>query len=374
MTYLNSIEIGAAGQKTLPKEAYCSPEIFEREQTQIFEQTWLCVCRAAEIAEAGSYRLRQIGAESLIIVRDSDSRVHAHFNVCRHRGTRLCLAESGTLARTIQCPYHAWTYDLDGRLVGVPDEKQLREFCREDYRLRSAETYEWEGFVWIHLAEGPLPFPQHINTLQGKFAAWNLPQLSSLGSRVYDVAANWKLIVQNYSECYHCSVIHPALVKFTPPKSGGNDLVAGPFLGGFMDVTQPGGSLTSSGRACGIPLGPLSPTEMQRVYYYVIFPNMLLSLHHDYAMVHTLWPISVDRTRVECEWLFHPKTEKNAQFDPTEGIEFWDKTNREDWHVCQLTQLGVSSSRYQPGPYSDREAMVAAFDRHYLATMSTNQK
>ena len=136
-----------------------------------------------------------------------------------------------------------------------------------------------------------------------------------------------------------------------------------------MDVSREGGSLTTSGGACGLPVGPLDRDDLQRVYYYVLFPNVLLSLHHDYVMCHTLWPVSPERTRIECEWLFHPDTVKRPEFNPREGVEFWDQVNREDWHVSELTQLGVASSRYEPGPYSDREAMSAAFDREYLRAM-----
>jgi Rieske 2Fe-2S family protein len=156
----------------------------------------------------------------------------------------------------------------------------------------------------------------------------------------------------------------------SPPKSGGNDLIEGPFLGGFLEVNELGGSLTDSGRACGVSVGSFSAKELQQAWFYVLFPQMLLSLHHDYVMVHTLWPQSPGLTRIECEWLFHPDSIGNDKWNPEDGISFWDKTNREDWHVSELTQMGVASSRYQPGPYSNREAMSAAFDREYLRAMN----
>lgn len=368
-TFRNSTELGVQGQKTLPARAYLDPALFADEQQRIFARHWLCVARSTDVGEPGSYIVRSVAGESLIVLRDQEGTVRAHFNVCRHRGTRLCQNEQGRFSRTIQCPYHAWTYGLDGCLVGVPDERQLDGFSRGEFGLHPAGCGEWEGFVWVNVASRPEPLEQFLAPLQGKFADWNPAGLVRLGQRTYDVAANWKLIVQNYSECYHCPVIHPALVRLSPPTSGGNDLVEGPFLGGFMDVSAPGGSLTCSGRSCGATVGPLNEADRQRVYYYVLFPNLLLSLHHDYVMAHTLWPDGPGRTRIECQWLFHPDSRDTSRWNPEDGIEFWDQTNREDWHVSELTQLGVASSRYEPGPYSNREAMAAAFDRHWMEVM-----
>jgi Rieske 2Fe-2S family protein len=185
------------------------------------------------------------------------------------------------------------------------------------------------------------------------------------------VRANWKLLFQNYSECYHCSPVHPSLVKLSPPTSGENDLVEGPFLGGFMTILLEDGSLTLSGGSCGLPVAAdLPEAARQRVYYYSLFPNMLLSLHHDYVMVHTFRPVAPDRTLITCEFLFNAGSLDNAAFDPDDGVKFWDQVNREDWHICEQTQLGVSSRAYRPGPYSRRESLSAAFDRHYREVVS----
>jgi Rieske 2Fe-2S family protein len=191
----------------------------------------------------------------------------------------------------------------------------------------------------------------------------------------YDVAANWKLIFENYNECYHCGPVHPALVKLSPADSGANDLTSGPFLGGYMVVSnghESGGSMSMSGKNCAIAVADLPEEDLRRVYYYTLFPNMLLSLHPDYVMVHTIWPQSTERTLVECEWLFHPDAASHPGFDPDDGVAFWDKTNREDWHICEQSHLGVVSRAYTPGPYSPREAISAAFDLEYRRALGLN--
>ncbi len=367
--FINSVDLGVRGQRTLPAAAYLDRRVFEAEQRQIFQNRWMCIGRTSEVPVPGSFRTMQIGNESLIAMRDTTGKLRVYFNLCRHRGTRLLTEPRGNRSKTIQCPYHAWTYDLQGNLIGVPDEKSMCNFDRREFGLHQVAVEEWEGFFWINLSTDPSPFELTFEQVLTKFTPWNLPSLVEFDRREYLVRANWKLIVQNYSECYHCAPVHPALVKWSSPTSGGNDLTEGDFLGGYMVIDRPGGSLTTSGRSCGATVGNLLPEDLQRVYYYVLFPNMFLSLHHDYVMVHLLWPIDVDQTKIECCWLVHPDSLNSNEWHPSEGVEFWDQTNREDWQVSELTQLGVASSRYIPGPYSDREAMTAAFDRTYIRAM-----
>ena len=204
--------------------------------------------------------------------------------------------------------------------------------------------------------------------LAGKFSHWNLPQLRSAKRIEYDVRANWKLIFENYSECYHCPGVHPMLSRVSPYDSAENDLCEGPFLGGFMSITK-GASLTMSGNVCALPVGDIKAEDHHRVFYYSIFPNMLLSMHPDYVMVHQVWPQSPDRTLILCDWFFHPEAFARNDFQPNDAIEFWDVTNKQDWHVCELSQQGIASTAYQPGPYSPRESIPAAWDREYLRQM-----
>ena len=362
--FRKTTETFAAGARTLPQRYFTGPEVFAEEQAKIFAQQWVLVGHESELAHPGDFRLATVAAESLIVLRDQHLSVRAFYNVCRHRGTRLCEAATGRM-RGIQCPYHAWTYALDGRLTGAPHMDEAPDFEKSDYSLHAVHLALWEGFIFVNLAEKPLPAAEWFAPLAGKFSHWILPQLRSARRIVYDVSANWKLICQNYSECYHCPGVHPELSKVSPYDSAENDLSAGPFLGGFMAIAK-GASLTISGEACALPVGDIRAEDHARVFYYSIFPNFLLSLHPDYVMVHQLWPQSPGQTLIQCDWYFHPDAFARPDFRPDDAVEFWDRTNKQDWHVCELSQQGIASRAYQPGPYSPRESIPAAWDREYL--------
>jgi Rieske 2Fe-2S family protein len=359
-TFRKTKDTFTTGVKTLPQRYFVSSDIFAAEKERIFARQWILVGHQSELAKAGDYILADVAGESIIIVRDKTGETHAFYNVCRHRGSRLCEDRAGHLS-AIQCPYHAWTYSLDGELLSAP--QMHASFDKSQYSLQSANLGLWAGFLFVNLATNPTPLEEFFAPLAGKFN--NLSILRSAKQIEYDIQANWKLIFENYSECYHCAGVHPELTRLSPADSAENDLCEGPFLGGFMKVTE-GRSLTNSGTSCALTIDKTNPN---RVFYYSIFPNMLLSLHPDYVMVHELRPKSPDRTLIRCNWLFHPDAFKADTFDPRDATEFWDTVNRQDWHVCELSQQGISSRAYQPGPYSLRESIPAAWDRFYLQQM-----
>ncbi len=368
-TFLHSTETYVQGSLTLPRPYFVSDHVFAQEQERIFSRYWLCIGRAEQIPNPGDYFLYNIGDESLIIIRDRDNQIHAFYNVCRHRGARICQEAAGHLPGSIQCPYHAWTFDLQGNLIGAPNMDRVEGFRKQDYPLHRAALHEWEGFLFLNLSPAPPSFEQFFAPLMNKFTAWQLGRLRSVRRIEYHVRANWKLIVQNYSECNHCSPVHPELVKKSPPNSGHNDLTEGPFLGGYMELRHEVGSMTLSGQISAPPIPTVAGPDLDRVYYYSIFPNMLLSLHPDYVMYHTLTPLSPAATLVTCDWLFHPDAYTHPRFRPEDAIEFWDLTNRQDWHVCEISQQGVASRVYAPSPYAPNESIPAAFDREYLRAM-----
>jgi Rieske 2Fe-2S family protein len=369
-TFVKRTDVELLGARTLPGRYFTSPDLFAEEMDKIFRERWVCVGREEQVARPGDYFVQEVAGESIIIVRDRGGNIRAYYNVCRHRGTRLCEEHQGQFSETIQCPYHAWTWTLEGKLIGAPSADTIENFNKSDWPLNTVHTAQWDGFIFINLSEDPEPFEQAYAPMLERVARFNMGGLKA-GRRInYDLKCNWKLIVQNYSECYHCPLVHPALVKVSPPTSGENDLVKGPFLGGFMDIVDEADSLTMSGQVCGLPVGEnLEPEDHKRVWYYSLFPNVLLSLHPDYVMYHMLFPIAPDRTLIACEWLFHPETLSNPKYNPNDGVEFWHMTNQQDWHICEESQRGISSRAYRPGPYSRREGLSAAFDQEVLTAL-----
>jgi glycine betaine catabolism A len=384
-----------AGAKTLPAKWYISPDVFAQEEERIFRSQWCCVGREELLPRAGDFFTVERGGESVIVTRDAGGTVHAFYNVCRHRGTRLCSEASGHFTGSIQCPYHAWTYALDGELKVARNMAEVPGFDRSEYPLKEAAVALWEGFIFINLRSslilrqaqddngedkngeddngeddnGEDKFERVFAPLIGRFSRWNLASLQTARSITYELACNWKLVFLNYSECYHCPLVHPQLDKLSPSDSGHNDLSQGAFLGGYSELREHGTSLATSGRSSRQPLGSVGGDDLDRVYYYTIFPSLLLSLHPDYAMVHYCRPLAADRTEVTCAWLFDPSAIAKPDFDPADVVEFWDLTNRQDWHVNELTQQGLRSRAYSPGPYSNAEGLLSAFDRHYLTIM-----
>jgi Rieske 2Fe-2S family protein len=348
---------------SLPGWYYTDPAQYRSELERFFLGMWVHAGREEELGSPGDYLLRDVAGESVIVTRAGDGAIRAFYNVCRHRGTRLCEVETGSFEGLIRCPYHAWAYDLAGRLVAAPQMDGLAHFRKEDYPLVPVAVGTWDGHVFVNLSDQPAPLEAQLGELPEKFRAWGMEQLR-LGKRVvYDVAANWKLIIQNFSECLHCPGVHPALQRLSHFLSSENEPASPTYLGGRMTLRDGIETMSRDGRRAGACLPGLTAEDRRRVYFYTVLPNLLLSPHPDYVMAHTLWPRAVDRTEIVCEWHFHPEAISAPGFSPDDAVSFWDLTNRQDWHVCEQMQLGVRSRAYRPGPYSNREELLYGFDR-----------
>ncbi|HSL22926.1 MAG TPA: aromatic ring-hydroxylating dioxygenase subunit alpha [Vicinamibacterales bacterium] len=348
---------------TLPARYYTDPEIFAREMERFYFRMWICAGRAAEIPRAGDFFVREAVGESVVIARGEDGRVRAFYNTCRHRGTKYCEEEQGHFAGRIQCPYHLWTYRLDGTLANAPHMNDVPHFRKEDLPLLQVACEDWDGHLFLNFGTDPPPLASQLAALPAKFAAWRMQDLRRAARCVYDLQTNWKLVLLNYSECLHCPNVHPQLNQLSHYLSGENEPLQPTYMGGRMDL-RPGVETMSTDGVCRRACLPGLPEEdRRRVYYYALLPNLLLSLHPDYMMTHTLWPLAADRTRIICEWHFHPDEIARPGFDAQDVVAFWDMTNRQDWHLCELSQAGISSRGYRPGPYSNREDLLHQFDR-----------
>jgi len=351
---------------TLPADFYTDGELFRREMEAIHFDMWLAAGRTEQIKNPGDFFVVEVANASVIVLRDESNAVRAFHNTCRHRGTLLCAVDHGRLSSSIQCPYHAWTYRLDGSLANAPHMDMVEGFREQDYALAQVHTAVWDGHIFIDLSSYPIPFQEHLAGLDKKFRPWRMEELKVVERRVYGLAANWKLIIQNYSECLHCPIAHPQLQKHSHYMSGNNEPPNATILGGRMDLRDGVTTLTLTGRTNRDCLPDLNEDDRRHVYYYCLLPNFLLNLHPDYMLTFTLWPRAVDRTDIVCEWHFHPDQIARPDFNPADAIEFWEITNRQDWELSERAQSGIASRGYRPGPYSNREELLMALDRFVL--------
>ena len=358
-------------RQTLPSRAYVDAAWFGAEMEAIFATMWLAVGRVSDLDRPGAFVRRDVAGASVLIVRSDDGGVRAFHNVCRHRGTMLCTAQSGAFRGSIQCPYHAWTYALDGRLLGAPQMEEVEGFDRADYPLRPVACEQWDGHVFINLADSPRPLAEQLGDLPARFAPWRMHELVTAHRIEYEVAANWKLVVQNYNECLHCPIIHPLLNQMHHYLGADNVPTTDTYCGGAMGFKDGVETLSSDGKRRRDVLPGLGERERWLVNYFAMYPNLLLTLHPDYMMTITIWPQDCGRTKLIAEWHFHPNEIAKTEFVFQDAVDFWDRTNREDWAISEQSYLGISSRGYQPGPYSEREKQLWEFDQFVLrATQS----
>jgi Rieske 2Fe-2S family protein len=353
---------------TLPAGFYTDPAYFAREHAQLFRRMWLFAGRDDDAPGPGSFVTRRFGNANLLLVRDEAGTLRAFHNVCRHRGTLLCPAPEGLLRGSIQCAYHAWTYRLDGRLHKAPHMEKVEAFREEDWPLQAVPLEVWEGNVFVHLGDARsggdrVPLRAHLDGVDTRFRNWAMGELRTVARRTYELRANWKLVIANYHECLHCPTTHPQLVKLSHYLSGDNEPPHPTWLGASMELLPGCATLSTSSVPRRAPLPRLEPAERRHVYYYALLPTMLLNPHPDYVVTFLISPIAPDRTEITCHWLMHPDEIARAGFDPSDAVDFWDLTNRQDWALSDLAQAGISSQGYTPGPYSNREELLAAFDR-----------
>ena len=359
----------------LPPAAFADPAVLDWEVENLFGG-WVCFGHASVIAEPGSWLMREIGPSSVFAMTGADGVPRAFLNVCRHRGSRLVEETEGKVRRRIQCPYHGWSYDLVGSLVAAPHMDAVENFDRGCFGLIEARSAVVGGLLLVDLG-GEAPDPgEHVGDLRDFLDRWRLGSLERARGTVYDVAANWKAIAENYNECLHCPGVHPELNALSDYRSGESQAGAGRWCGGSMTLNEGAETMgTGHGHAGDRPpIAGLDAEEINSVYYFALFPNALVSLHPDYVMLHTLWPRAVDRTEVTCEWFFEPETMARPDFDPSDAVDFWDTVNRQDWRVCELTQKGVRTRGYSAGRYSADEGDVHAFDslvaERYMAALA----
>jgi glycine betaine catabolism A len=347
--------------RMLPRAAYVDPAVFAWEQEHLFGSDWMCVGRSEDIAAAGDQRAEAVGQAGALLVRGDDGQLRGFANTCRHRGHELLGCGDATNRRSVVCPYHSWGYNLSGELNTAKGFKGRPGFEADQWGLVPLPVTEWHGLVFVAGSASAPPLAERLGDLEPIVAPYELGRLKVAGRHEYEVAANWKILTENYHECYHCPVIHPELCSVSPPSSGDNYRSSGAWVGGTMDLRDGMDTMSLDGRSGGVALRGLDPAGLRTVIYLNVFPNILVSLHPDYAMIHRLTPLAADRTRIECTWAFAPESLERADFDPAYAVDFWDITNRQDWQACEAVQRGLTSEHATPGPLSPEEDAVYQF-------------
>jgi len=339
-------------EATLPGEYYLDAGHFMLEARRLFHGEWFCVGRTDGLEQRGNYRLVNIAGESILVVRDE--ALHAFHNVCRHRGAELVPSpnaheQAGNFTAGIRCPYHSWNYSLNGELHSTP-HLNIDKSC---LGLHKVEVADWQGFLFLRVTRGQQTIEESLGEVTDRVSNYELGNLRIAHRIDYEVAANWKVILENYNECYHCAGVHPELCKIVPAfrKNGG----AG--LNWDDGIPQKDGTntFTRSGTTRRSPLPGLDENEKLRHKGELIYPNLLLSLSMDHAAAFYLWPRSAGRTDIRCEFLFHPEEIQRDDFDPMDAVEFWDLVNKQDWKICESVQRGMQSSAFTSGFYGPME-------------------
>jgi Rieske 2Fe-2S family protein len=351
-------------EPTLPRSSYVSPEAYQTEQERVFFRQWMCVGRVEEVPEPGDHLVCNVAGENVIVTRNRDGGLSGYYNLCRHRGSVLDPADgkpsqtqigpTGTFKGSIQCPYHAWTYSFDGRLRAAPYLDESDGLRKEDLPLYSVAVDTWGGFLWVHLEPGEAtPLADQLAGADTFLANYPLGDLVAAVRIVYPVAANWKAILENYNECYHCGPVHPELCELVPSfkQGGGGDL---DWENG-IEHREGAWTFTTTGTTSRQPFPGLSPEEKERHKGQLVYPNLMLSLSADHVAAFTLWPSAPDSTTVVCDFLFHRDEIARPGFDPSDAVDFWDLVNRQDWQVCQNIQRGMTSRRFTTGFYAPME-------------------
>jgi len=356
---------GSGLQRALPRAAYVDDAVWARERERLFAHQWFAVARREDVEGAGAYLVVDVAGESVILVRDKDERLRGFYNLCRHRGSTLVDAGpdgascSGHFAGGIRCPYHAWTYGLDGGLRRAPF---LDEVDHDAFGLHPVGVDTWGGWVFVHLTpEDATPLDEQLGSVPERVRRYPLADLRRGDQVVYDVAANGKVIAENFNECYHCGPVHPELCALVPAFRGGRNL----NWEGGVPHREGAWTFTESGTSDRAPFPELDDDERVRHKGELIYPNVLLSLAAEHAAALVLTPLGPGRTRVVGEFLFAPDEFDRPGFDPSDAVTFWDRINRQDWLACERVQRGMGSRAYTHGWFAPMEDDSADIRRWY---------
>jgi Rieske 2Fe-2S family protein len=353
-------------QAALPREHYVDESAHAVERSRVLLREWTCVGRLDDLglsAAEGGLRpqrmtLVDLLGEAVLVTVDAAGDLHAHANVCRHRGSELVPTGEAPRpaacdAKAIRCGYHSWTYGLDGRLIHAPHTEDIDDFDPGKFSLHPVGAASWGGFLWLHADPASAQsLAESLGEVPDRLVRYPLDRLVVGHRFVYDVAANWKVVAENYNECYHCGPVHPELCRLVPAFAGGGaDL---PWEDGIPH-REGAWTFTTTGTSTRQPFPDLDEAERVRHKGELVYPNLMLSLSADHVAAFLLTPLAANRTRIVCDLLFAPEEVALPTFDPSDAAELWELVNTQDWRVCESVQRGMSSRAYTGGWYAPME-------------------
>lgn len=375
---------------SLPQAFYTDRQVFDLDLEMIFHRRWIFAGAECEIPNAGDYFTLAIGATPIVVVRDHEGAIGAFFNTCRHRGSKICLTDKGTVKRLV-CPYHQWTYDLTGRLVHTG--RMHEGFDRDSYGLKPVNVRTAAGTIYICLAQSPPDFDVYGPLIEPYLAPHDLANARLAHETHAVVKGNWKLVMENSRECFHCPARHRELMQtfmhdynFEEP---GDDQAVSAFWErcsslGLISEDKEGDdfrivrlplrkgavSITMDGSSAVAQLLGTMPTNDAGSVRWVHFPSTFNHAFADYAVLVRMLPIGPQETSFSMKWLVHRDAEEGRDYDPAALLQVWSATNDQDKVLVERNQEGVNSLGYAPGPYSQHaEQGVIRFVEWYCATL-----
>lgn len=379
---------------SLPQSFYIHSEVFDYEWEHIWKKYWLFAGTTADIPLSGDYFVYKVYTESVIIIRDSDGSIKAHFNTCRHRGSLICLEEQGRTQK-LTCPYHQWVYNKDGSLFKarlMPDD-----FDKDAYGLHPVHLEIAEGFIFISLNDSPPDFSNVKKDFTPFLKPFHIDQAKVAVKKRYTLRTNWKLVGENFRECYHCGVAHPeycsAVIGANLVESAEHELKEKKKLWlakglatetvDFIDNSyhfavryplRPGvESYSTDGKRVAIPIGAHQDYDAG-VLGMVVYPNFWMDAVSDYMWTMRLTAVSPGCTILDLSWLVDKEAIEGIDYTIERLTEFWKITGEQDWQLCENSYCGIESSRYQPGPYAPGEADVVRYVDWYIERMKEGFK
>ena len=351
----------ASLQAALPAPYYVDESHWTRERDRVLQREWFCVGRTIELGLDEPQRLAvvDVAGESVVLTSDGAGVRHGFFNVCRHRGSQVVPADpdldppTPCAAKSLRCPYHSGTYGLDGRLLRAPHTEDVTDFDADRFGLGAVGVAVWGGFVFVHLSPGEAPeLSESLGPVPERLVRYPLDRLV-VGRRIgYQVRANWKVIAENYNECYHCAGVHPELVRLVPAFGrGGADL----DWDGGVPLREGAWTFTASGTSNRRPFEGLDADEQVRHKGELIYPNLMISLSADHVAAFRLVATAAGETTIECDILVDPAETARDGYDLSDAVDFWDMVNRQDWAICESVQRGMSSRGYTQGWFAPME-------------------